>query len=684
MDTEALSGGAVQQQYTSAVFAVAGRLASVLLYNAGRSLDVASVERLGIQAYQLQHPTAPTYTASADVPRVADMDTESLPWTDDDLRQLRLPPLMWAMHDAPFDRATAQSECIWIRRHLVPVADAGSSSAPAVSAARLFPGVDCFPLFPPWMQREPLLQNATGIAEEQLTVDFRQDRDALRRAVLSEACPRWLRGRPLTGADVSALARLLIQPAAAYRADAIPSLWPAFLRLRMQSAIDLAVAHYRAHVQSASEAIMADAQLLTLHEAARIQAEAILLLRLPAPDDHLLAAKRSLKSHSDRLLSELRQRNAALLEMLCVRARHDLEAAMSETIQKVPLPHATHDPERQLAAQETFLTSAFIAAWQGHNDSAIVASQLEVLQVAASDGTALSRTLIARRAVHTQARLLQMRVEHAAANAEAVRRLLGGAADAAVALLEQALHGASDAVERTRLPLLFATEPAAIHRALSLFRNASWHLRDDPLYPLQEASLMHRLWTRYAAAMPSELRLAPAPDAATQPWRSDAAQHEIDIATATTTAAAGAPTATPTPANASVAGAAGSASTGHGGGGAAAERLHRAECVRRMQAPLQRLRGALHRAASGCWLLPRFEADARRAIGALLLRDPAPNCSAALTRELLDRGTSGALAAARSRIRARMGALLGALLGAGPVLLALARWRRTRGRVVGA
>ena len=92
----------------------------------------------------------------------------------------------------------------------------------------IFDSIDCHTLFIPAVTKD-LLQDLSKAKESDLTSDYKSDRDALLEKLRLGLIPKEKNGRPINGAELASLLRLLVDAANGGLLARIPNRWESFI-----------------------------------------------------------------------------------------------------------------------------------------------------------------------------------------------------------------------------------------------------------------------------------------------------------------------------------------------------------------------------------------------------------------------------------------------------------------------
>ncbi|XP_035685285.1 guanylate-binding protein 2-like [Branchiostoma floridae] len=164
LDTEGFAANNISENYDAKIFAVSTLLSSYLIYNSVKIIDQADIDYLEVLARRTQ-----LFALRSQMSRSK--------WADDfnhDL--LSFPPLLWVVQDFAQLLGDNDSPQEWLRKLMDT--SAWDNEDYEISLLGVFKSVDCHTLFLPATRRE-LLQDLSQAREEDLTEEYREERDSL-------------------------------------------------------------------------------------------------------------------------------------------------------------------------------------------------------------------------------------------------------------------------------------------------------------------------------------------------------------------------------------------------------------------------------------------------------------------------------------------------------------------------
>ncbi|XP_063966491.1 guanylate-binding protein 2-like [Lytechinus pictus] len=234
LDTEGFAANNVSETYDAKVFAVSALLSSYLIYNSVKVIDQADLDYLELLARRTQ-----LFALRSQLSRAK--------WAKDfnhDL--LSFPPLLWVVQDfvQSLDADDIASDPkTWLHHMMHSMAWEGDDHP--ISLLDVFQSVDCRTLFFPATKKE-ILQDLSKATEDDLTVDYRQERDQLIMGLKAGLVPKEKNGKLLGGPEMASLLNVLVTAANEGSLSQIPSRWSSFIQSLEQSAVEDCLKFYEA------------------------------------------------------------------------------------------------------------------------------------------------------------------------------------------------------------------------------------------------------------------------------------------------------------------------------------------------------------------------------------------------------------------------------------------------------
>ncbi|KJE92442.1 hypothetical protein CAOG_003419 [Capsaspora owczarzaki ATCC 30864] len=275
VDTEGFAGVDANPVYDSKIFAVATLMSSHLLFNNVKIIDQSAIDYVELLARrtqlfalkaQLDPAGAPEASTAAAQQHQHEQEEDVIEF---DPELVKFPPLTWVVEDFAQQLVNNETPTEWLhrlvnasksRKQLQPAsathaAGAGADAAAAnkdrkaessaeASLADVFPSLACHTLFLPAATRERLI-DLSMVSENDLTEDYRQDRDALWADLRTKVIPKTHKGKQIGGIQLGALARVLVFAANHGSMVRIPSIWHMFLDQQRKIARSECTAFYR-------------------------------------------------------------------------------------------------------------------------------------------------------------------------------------------------------------------------------------------------------------------------------------------------------------------------------------------------------------------------------------------------------------------------------------------------------
>lgn len=211
MDSEGFFGPGVSESYDAKIFTVSTLIAAHLVYNTVKVIDQQQVRLLEMLAHRAQ-----LFRTRSSV----EAERNDSP---DFLRSQNFPTLTWVVEDFfqeyPQEFRGKDGATAWLKSYL----SAGSSDRPDV-LTQLYGDLQVRTLFLPATAREELV-DLSKLTWGQLTPQFRQDLDTLRRDILRTLSARRVEGVPMTGATLARTIQFVVQALQRGQFHELPTLW---------------------------------------------------------------------------------------------------------------------------------------------------------------------------------------------------------------------------------------------------------------------------------------------------------------------------------------------------------------------------------------------------------------------------------------------------------------------------
>ncbi|KAL6054572.1 Guanylate-binding protein, N-terminal domain [Balamuthia mandrillaris] len=246
LDTEGFFSSSVSEEYDAKLFSVTTLLSSYLLYNSVKMVDAAALDYLELLARRTQlfglKAALKNVDNDGDKREGARMAGGSL--AADLEGALQFPPLMWVVEDF-FQDTKGLTPTQWLHSLLQGDKREHSEELQPRGLKDIFPSLECHTVFLPAATKEQLRQ-LDMVKDSDLSEEYKQDMEELRRKVFSSITPKQLRdGSVVNGAGLAGLLRLYVHSVNAGEFPIVPSVWDGFLELQSRTAHDDALSHYQ-------------------------------------------------------------------------------------------------------------------------------------------------------------------------------------------------------------------------------------------------------------------------------------------------------------------------------------------------------------------------------------------------------------------------------------------------------
>ncbi|XP_022084340.1 uncharacterized protein LOC110975829 isoform X2 [Acanthaster planci] len=333
LDTEGFAANNVSETYDAKVFAVAALLSSFLIYNSVKVIDQADLDYLELLSRRTQ-----LFALRSQLSRAK--------WAQDfnhDL--LSFPPLLWVVQD--FVQVTGNDEPTpleWLTEMMK--SSAWESENHRVSLLDIFQDVDCHTLFFPATKKE-ILQDLSLAREEDLTAEYKVERNRLINILRQGIIPKEKNGRPITGAELASLIEVLVTAANEGSLSQIPSRWSAFIQSMEQSAVQDCLKFYDTEMvvlhQQYEMGPIDETELQLWHETAASKTDKLLQQVLFGLDDVLTGATQELRGQIREKYHRTMDMNEKKIKLRCSEVQHRTELDGESRLSELPLPVRTSE-----------------------------------------------------------------------------------------------------------------------------------------------------------------------------------------------------------------------------------------------------------------------------------------------------------------------------------------------------
>ncbi|KAG2489141.1 hypothetical protein HYH03_012367 [Edaphochlamys debaryana] len=351
IDAEGIDSFDQTADYSNHIFSLAVLLSSLLVYNQMGSIDESSVDKL------------------AAVCEFARLIRGRAGGADADLGRDLTPSFVWLLRDFQF-QLTEDGRQLTVADYMEEVlreVPGGGEAMRAKNQLRtsiktLFPDRDCHALVRPMLD-EARLAKMDALPASELRPEFRKGLDSLVELLLLRARPKALRGAPLTGPALAALAEAYVRVINEGGVPAIASTWQSVVQSECRRALDAAQELYRGRMEPAREPEVGLEALEAAHSSALEAAVELLSKQALGEPGEREPFLRRLRESAAAAVAPLRQAKVAHAEARCTERLGEAARAFSAAVHSRD-PAALEPAE---AALHAFLRSLGAATELGPN-----------------------------------------------------------------------------------------------------------------------------------------------------------------------------------------------------------------------------------------------------------------------------------------------------------------------------
>lgn len=333
LDTEGFAANNVTENYDAKVFAVSTLLSSHLLYNSVKIIDQSDIDYLELLARRTQLFALRSQLSKSK-------------WTTDFNQDLlTFPPLTWVVQDFVQETHNFETPSEWL--HRLMGGHSRESDNYTISLLDIFEKVDCHTLFIPAFEKD-LLTDLSQARDQDLSSDYRRERDALLRKLKISVKPKEKNENYVTGSDLAQLLRVLVTAANDGSLADVPSRWDTFVDRLQSTASDDCTTFYNKEL----DAFLVDknknqpVSMRTFdvqHQQIKAKAFELLEQLLHGLDDALTTARRDLSTGIENLYLTRRDLNHKKIAVKSNEIKSKLELVADEQLKKIQLPVKTAD-----------------------------------------------------------------------------------------------------------------------------------------------------------------------------------------------------------------------------------------------------------------------------------------------------------------------------------------------------
>lgn len=350
LDTEGFAATNVSENYDAKIFAIATLISSHLIYNSVKIIDQSEIDYLELLARRTQ-----LFALRSQLSRAK--------WKGDDFVHdlLSFPPLLWVVQD--FVQTTVNNETPTQWLHRLMEAHVRESEDYKISLLDLFKSLECHTLFIPAVKR-PLLTDLSQASEEDLTEEYIQERNALSKKLHDTLVPKTKNGKPITGAELAGLLRVLVDAANDGSLADVPSRWSAFVDRLMNSAAEDCTQIYMTEMNSLlekhSDTPIRDDVLVAQHAEAKKMSFTLLEQLLHGLPDALTTAGSQLKKNVENAFAIQRDMNFKKIKLFCMGLQEKFLLNAEEYMRRISLPTASTDLKTTLSNYSAKVLKKFV------------------------------------------------------------------------------------------------------------------------------------------------------------------------------------------------------------------------------------------------------------------------------------------------------------------------------------
>ncbi|CAM1313017.1 Gbp5 (predicted), partial [Pycnogonum litorale] len=337
LDTEGFAANNVSENYDAKIFSVTTLMSSYLIYNSVKIIDQADIDYLELLSRRTQ-----LFALRSQMSRVK--------WTDDfnhDL--LTFPPLLWVVQD--FVQMTVDGETPKEWLHRLMGTHVRENEDYIISLLSIFKSIDCHTLFLPAVKRH-LLMNLSRATEEDLTDEYKTERDQLNKKLRAGIVPKAKNNKPLTGPGLAALLHILVNAANEGSLSEVPSRWNVFIERLKSTATEDCLQFYEAEMMAVhketSDKPFPMKSFTDLHKRVANNTLRLLDQLLFGLDDALTTAMGTLKTKLSQKFNRMVHMNEKNIKLYCNEQLHRAELNAENELQRYRLPMLTEELIKKL------------------------------------------------------------------------------------------------------------------------------------------------------------------------------------------------------------------------------------------------------------------------------------------------------------------------------------------------
>lgn len=328
LDTEGFAANNVSENYDAKIFAVTTLLSSHLLFNTVKIINQADIDYLEVLSRQTQ-----LFALRSQMSK-----SKWLESLNEDL--LDFPPLTWVVQDFVQATESGESPSQWLRRLMST--HTRENDEYKISLLDIFKQVDCHTLFLP-ATKKALLQNLNYATEDDLTLEYREERDLLIEKIKSNLKPKSKSGRFISGVELSHLLKILVSAANDGNLASVPSRWESFMESLLSSSVTACVKFYEDEMKNAIKALgindcVKSTVLSKSHEASKKKTQELLKNLLKGLPSTITSGQQKLDNYISLHYEQIRTMNEKKVKLQVNRIKDDAQVELEEALNAIELP----------------------------------------------------------------------------------------------------------------------------------------------------------------------------------------------------------------------------------------------------------------------------------------------------------------------------------------------------------
>uniref|UniRef100_A0A1X7U5G1 GB1/RHD3-type G domain-containing protein n=1 Tax=Amphimedon queenslandica TaxID=400682 RepID=A0A1X7U5G1_AMPQE len=327
LDTEGFAASNISEVYDAKIFAVATILSSYLIYNSVKIIDQGDIDYLDLLARRTR-----LFALRSQI-------TKSK-WFDEfnhDL--LQFPPLVWVVQDFVQSTEGEESPQRWL--HKIMSTSSRETEEHNINLLSMFESVDCHTLFLP-ATKKSLLQDLSQAKEEDLTEEYKEERDSLLKLINLNLKPKIKNGKSITGPELASLLEILVAAANKGSLAEVPSRWNAFLEQMHLNSVNDCILFYESEVnvllRKHNYGAVNATELASWHDRCLKKAQELLdKLLLGLMNTTLKGQERLLKAAGEKF-EKIEDMNEKKIELRCSEVQRQTELKVEASLDSLSFP----------------------------------------------------------------------------------------------------------------------------------------------------------------------------------------------------------------------------------------------------------------------------------------------------------------------------------------------------------